>query len=582
MSETTTPAATPAATPAPTSSRFSAWEAVVAVVVAAWTLVIAAVRFGPGFERWRAETDAKQVTHQFYAWFDKGTFPPGELLEQYADIYNAPPLYKLLMGGLSTFIDPKDAAIGLSALLFVLTVAVIGHLGWRRGGIFVGAAAAILYAHAEGAFLSTVGGHPRSFGPLFFALFLWTVVEKRRGLMLLLLVVEGGIYPSPLLACGPAAAIIVALDFWKDRRVKPVAAFLVASVLALGFAKAQDLRAPTSWGRIISYDEAMKHPAWQRGSRFPYVPLPTFWKHPEEAVNRLVAPVGKPVVTGVGGNTLLWVWAGLFAVALVSMIRRRRFEVGPELLLLSATLFAHLLARHLAFQLHIPHRAVAHGWPVILATLVPVAAWAGVRQLLSGWKAGLVAAVLTAVPLLLVSGHGVRAPRTWRDYGRDADLYVWLQKKTPKDALFAGNYQIMDEVPLFGRRRVYQNWKLAHPYRLGYFDLVTERTRKMYEAFYARDIKDIVRFADETGVDYMIVDQSRFKTFERGDGQLFEPLRSMVQPMFSACTAGGCALNPPPAKAVVFTSKRYQVVSMEKLRGLTSTSTSTSTPTPTP
>lgn len=388
--------------------------------------------------------------------------------------------------------------------------------------------------------------------------------------MLLLLIVEGGIYPSPLLACGPAAAVVVALDFWKERRIKPVAAFLVASLVALGFAKAQDLRAPPSWGRIIFYDEAMKHPAWQRGSRFPYVPLPTFWKHPEEAVNRLVASSGAPLVTRVRGDTLLWAWGGLFMVSVISMVRRRRFDVGPELLLLSTTLFAHLLARHLAFQLHIPHRAVAHGWPVILATLVPVGAWAGARLLLSGWKAGLVAAALTAVPLLAVAGHGVQAPKTWRDYGRDADLYVWLQTKTPKDALFAGSFQIMDEVPLFGRRRVYQNWKLAHPYRLGYFDLVTERTRKMYAAFYARDITDVVRFGDETGVDYMIVDLSRFRTFERGDGQLFEPLRSMVEPMFSACTKGGCALDPPPPSAVVFRSKRYQVVSIDKLRGLVS------------
>ena len=579
MSDTNTATDTATDTNAvtPSSRRFAAWEIVTALVVAAWTLVIAAVRFGPGFGRWRAETDAKQVTHQFYAWFDKGTFPPGELLEQYADIYNAPPLYKVLMASLSTFIDPKDAAVGLSAVLFLATVAVIFAIGCRRGGTLVGASAAVLYAHAEGVFLSTVGGHPRSFAPLFFALFLWSVVEKRRGFMVVLLIIEGGIYPSPLLACGPAAAVLVALDLWRDRRVKPVAAFLVASVLALGLAKAQDLRAPTSWGRIISYDEAVNHPAWQRGSRFPYVPLPSFWKHPEEAIDRLVAPVGTPLVAGVSGDTLVWIWGGLLAVGVVGMARRRRFDVGPELLLLSATLLAHLLARHLAFQLHIPHRAVAHGWPVILATLVPVATWAGVRQVLSGWKAGLVAAALTAAPLLVVAGHGVKPPNSWRDYGRDADLYVWLQTKTPKDAIFAGNYQIMDEVPLFGRRRVYQNWKLAHPYRLGYFDLVTERTKKMYAAYYARDVADVVRFADETGVDYLVVDRSRFRTFERGDGQLFEPLRSLIEPMFTACTSGGCALDPPPAPAVVFTSKRYQVVSMEKLRQLT-----TPTPTPTP
>ncbi len=54
---------------------------------------------------------------------------------------------------------------------------------------------------------------------------------------------------------------------------------------------------------------------------------------------------------------------------------------------------------------------------------------------------------------------------------------------------------------------------------------------------------------------------------------------SMVEPMFMACTPGGCALDPPPPQAVVFTSKRYLVVSIEKLR---SVSTSTTTPPSTP
>jgi hypothetical protein len=547
--------------------RFDVVDAVTALLVSAWVLVITVTRFAPGFERWRAETDAKQVTHQFYAWFDRGTFPSGELLEQYADIYNAPPLYKFLMATLSSVCDPKDAATGLSVALYLATIATLYVVGWRRGGSGLAAAAALLYTHAEGPLLATVGGHPRSFAPLFFALFLWSLVERRRGLMLALLVLEGGIYPSPLLACGPAAAIVVAIDFWRDRRPRPVLWFLFASVLALGLAKAQDLRAPKEWGRIISYEEALQHPAWQKGSRFPYVPLPPFWRHPEEAVKRLVAPVGAPLVKG-ADTALALIFCALALAGVVAQFRRRRFEVAPELLLLTATLFAHLLARHLAFQLHIPHRAVAHGWPVLLASAIPTLAWLGVprRSSTAGRIAGGVAAALVLVPLVVCAGTGVQSPQLWRDYSKDARLYEWLQKKTPKDALFAGNFQIMDEVPLFGHRRVYVNWKLAHPYRLGYFDLVTERTRKMYAALYARNIDDVIAFGDETGVDYIIVNPARFKSLEKGDGQLFEPLRGMVKPMFAACERERCALDPPPKEAVVFKTPRYLVVSIEALR----------------
>ncbi len=582
------PASTPSAPPAQTAEQTTTvtaeqtttpkqpgrpawWEVVVAVAAAAWVLVVARFRFLPAFDRWRAETDAKQVTYQFYSYFDPGTLPAGELLEQYADIYNAPPFYKALMALLSTFVDAKDAAVGLSLVVFLATVAVIGVAAGRRGGVLVGVAAAVLYAHAEGAFLSTVGGHPRTFGPLFFALFLLAIVEQRRGLLLAVLVLCGGTYPSPLLACGPAAAIVVFVDAVQRRTWRPLVPFAVASMLALGLAKAQDLRAPREWGRIITYDEARQHPAWQPGSRFPYTPLPTFWKHPKEAVNRLTDTVGQPIVNQprVGGRPVLdWVWGGLVVAGLgASLLRRRAGLLAPELLLLASTLFAHWLARHMAFSLHIPHRAVAHGWPVVLAVLVPVAV-AGLLARLGRRPASVVTVALTAVPLLALAGDAAVTPNVWRDYSRDAKLYEWIQKKTPKDALFAGNFQIMDEVPLFGRRRAYVNWKLAHPYRLGYFDIVTERTRAMYAALYAKDAADVVRFADATGVDYLIVDETRFKKFESGDGQLFEPLRSKVQPLFKACEQGPCAMNPPPKPAVVFSSGRYRVVSIEKLRAL--------------
>ncbi|MBM4282707.1 MAG: hypothetical protein FJ137_18805, partial [Deltaproteobacteria bacterium] len=247
--------------------------------------------------------------------------------------------------------------------------------------------------------------------------------------------------------------------------------------------------------------------------------------------------------------------------------RRRAGVFAPEALLLATTLCAHGLARHMAFSLHIPHRAIAHGWPVVLAVLVPVAV-AGVLARLGRRAASVAVVAVTALPLLVIGGDALVTPNVWRDYSRDAKLYEWIEKKTPKDALFAGNFQIMDEVPLFGRRRAYVNWKLAHPYRLGYFDLVTERTRAMYAALYAKDAADVVRFADATGVDYLIVDETRFQKLERGDGQLFEPLRSMVQPLFTACEQGPCAMNPPPKQAVVFSSGRYRVVSIEKLRSL--------------
>jgi hypothetical protein len=538
-----------------------------------WNLVeIARIRWAPAFDPWVAETDQKQIVQQFWGRYVAGAFPPGELLETYASVYNGPPIYAAIMSALSTFIVPKDASILLNIAVWFGALAFLFAAGRRSGSAWLGLAAVVLWAHSVDSWRIIAGGHPRSFAPIFIAAFLYLWAAGRHRWLPVLLVLEGGIYPSVLIACGPVTAFVFGWNWWRGpdevrRHLRPLLEFAVAACVALLLAKAQDFRSPKEWGNIITYTEALQHPAFQKGSRIPYTPFPALEFYPLDALYRLAKPVGEAVVATpkYQPKHLVWAWLAFGALGVVSWVRDRRTFPFREVALLLGCFFAFVLARKMAFSMSLPHRAVSHGWPVILALLFPVLVWRSLTVLRLGALAGPLAFTGTAALVVVLAGNGVADPKAWRSYARDKALYTWIQEKTPVDAIFAGNFQPMDEVPLFGRRRVYVNWKLAHPFRKGYFEEITRRTVAMYDAYYAASAADVVRFARDAGVSFFIVDQSRFQTFERGDGQLFEPLRSRVQPMFDRCRKQRCALNPPPRSAVVFHSPRYDVVDIAKL-----------------
>jgi hypothetical protein len=576
---TSTPSSSSTPPPAPLPSLV--WKRIgqlafvlVALLVAKNLYDISMVRWQGAFDPWTAETDQKQIVQQFWGSYIDGAFPPGELLETYANVYNGPPFYALVMKALSHFMSPKDASVVVNIGVWYGALLFLFLAGRRAGSAWVGLAAVVLWAHTDDSWRIIAGGHPRSFAPLFISAFLWAWTAERRRVMLALLVLMGGTYPSVLIACGPVAAVVVAWAWLRGderyrRKTRPIVEFALASMLALGFAKAQDLRAPKDWGSIITYEEALQHPAFQKGSRIPYTPFPPVMFYPRDAFFRLAKPVGTPVVkVPYNPHDLTWAWVAFGAIGIIGWWKNRKTIPYRELALLAGCFFAFVLARKMAFSMSLPHRAISHGWPVLFAMLFPVLAWRSFGVLRTRHLAGVLAFIVTAGVLLAIGGDGVANPRAWRSYAKEKAFYTWIQKNTPVDAVFAGNFQPMDEVPLFGRRRVYVNWKLAHPFRKGYFDLVTERTLKMYDAFYAPTLADVVRFAHETNVSYFVVDQSRFKKFERGDGQLFEPLRKKVQPFFDRCQKQRCALNPPPKAAVVFHSSTYDVIDIAKLAAM--------------
>lgn len=254
------------------------------------------------------------------------------------------------------------------------------------------------------------------------------------------------------------------------------------------------------------------------------------------------------------------------AAMIVAAVRGR---LPRELLLIFGTsVLAFWLARVLAFKLYLPHRMVQHTLPSIMTVSLCLLAWEAAGVLFAAERRRTLAVLVGLVlPVMVLSGDGLDVGKAYRSYAKDAPLYQWVEKNTKVTDQFAGNYRPLDEIPFFSARQVYVNWKMAHPFRKGFFEEIERRTLKMYDAFYCTDLKDLLAFADETGVAFFVVDRKLYKAVERGDGQLFEPMRSaVVRQFFEPRRERGFALQDPPREIVAFRHGSYSVISIDELR----------------
>lgn len=108
-------------------------------------------------------------------------------------------------------------------------------------------------------------------------------------------------------------------------------------------------------------------------------------------------------------------------------------------------------------------------------------------------------------------------------------LYKFLAA-LPPDALIAGHPELMNPVPLFSRRRVLVTSELSHPYMDNYYQKIKKRTLKFFDAYYSPSGQEILDFAHEFGVDYLVVSQFHFSPeYLAARNFYFQPYNDYVQ-----------------------------------------------------
>jgi hypothetical protein len=548
-----------------------------ALAVATYAIVVQSLRYEGMWLPWMSDGDQPQAVWQYWRYHVEGAFPPGDVVTDYAFVMHAPPVWWLLMATMSSVMQPLLAAKILNIVAYALTVFAMWFVVGRRTNAFLGLAAVVLLVRNWDFSFIIAGGYARSFGPFLTICFLGAFLEQRHRLALFILVLQAAFYPSVVIPCGLAYGVYTVVKGPMPLRVRQMAGMFIAGLLIIGFGKFQDLASPSWWGSVVTLEEALEMPAWGPGGRVYEAPLkPATHELPRHFV-RAFRPAGKALAPRTGawlikhkvalGAMLLLPLAA--CVALAAWGRRRgRAIVDPfpwqPALLFATALASYFLARLLAFKLYVPYRPLQHVWPYMIYVSVVFMAWTLARNLIRREAAATaVALTLALAPTVLWWGHGVdKGPPTYSSTRHLQRLFDFI-KPLPVDKTFAGEFSFVDKIPLFSWHRSYIMKNMAHPFRKGYWAESERRIREMYRALYATRLSEAIAFAEKERVDYFVVRDETFRTF---DARLFEPLRKELLPVFRANAKAGMALSRAPKSSIVFDDGRHRVVDVQLLK----------------
>ncbi len=440
--------------------------------------------FVPGTLTWATFT-IQDDARQFMAWMprllDPGLLPGDRLADYWQDV--SPWLYRL----------PFDAAaaLGVDPILFgrllpAPLLAVTAWMSWRVArhltesprAAFVAATFLFAFlAHEDSIYSAT----PRAISPVLLLVFIDAMFARRWAVMLPVLAVLGGVYPTTALLCLALLGIghLHVHKPWIDLDWRTFALFVIAVAVIVGAALPLTSRTE-GWGPALTLAEAMQLPnlavpearstivdeagriGWACSGRMGFLPE--------------IVPCGRGVPLAWLANLLLL--CPLLFLAGRAALGKPGWSGRTDRLYLDALIVAAVLfgvAATLAFALHLPSRYSQRllGPLEWLATGQLIGTWLD-RRLRAGsagrgvrWAAGALTAFFAI--LYLSPTPGLRRAGDEAVMRRIAAL--------PKDVRIAGVAEDLAMVPAVTGRSILASTEHAIPWHQHYRRLLDERLR---------------------------------------------------------------------------------------------------------
>lgn len=464
--------------------------------------------------------DVRQQIYWMARWLDPGLYP-SDLLSDYAAAYvpvGVKALYFLAAKGVGC--DPLLFSKLLSAALFCLLAVGLWGIGRALGGRGLGLACASM-AWLLPFFLKNIsGGLSRSFASPLLALFVWAWIRRRGPAMAVTLLLEALFIPYIAVLCAGCCCLDAAVSRMARRAgpafpARPWHGLVLLAAAGLVWRMNHDLVA-AGFGPLVSGLAVFGRPEFAALGRLDLFPLPNpffdlvYW--PFEGI-------GLFLDSGLAAGIISLVVLLPFLVCGARRAPWARLLPGlrPVAFLLAGSLLLYALARAVAFALFVPDRYVTYSINLVYALGLAVCLrWALAPAACPRRRA--------AVLLLLAAGLGA-----WRltdaglyDYSREAPLYAAVAK-LPKDALVAGNPELLDNVLTFGRRNVLASFELAHPWNQGYWRRFEPRLADQVEAYYAKSPAAVRELVRRYGVTHIVVRDADFAPAATGGHPLFAP-----------------------------------------------------------
>jgi len=477
--------------------------------------------------------DLRQQIFWMQRWLDPALYP-ADIVNAYAEAY-VPWGVKALYWLGSWFMNPLQFSKVATGVLYCGQCLLLMALGNRLGGRERGWAA-LAAGWLMPFFLDNIaGGLSRAYASPLLAAFALAWLSGSRAWLGRVLAAQALFIPYIFLPCALAYA---ARRGWSLIRgesgpwltTRREWAILVASALAvLAFAQVYAMK---GFGPLVSLAETAGRPEFGPKGRLDLAPLPNpfldFVYFPFEGIGLFKELTLVPGIASLCG--LAWpIRKGARLLDWKELGRR----AAPLVWLGGSFLIFYVAARAMAFALFVPDRYVQYPVNLLYALLLSAClctAWSARRI----WTArGATAALLAGLAML----GGVRLMGVGLyDLRADKAIYEGVEAATPKDSMVAGHPDLMDNVQTFARRNGFINTELAQPWSVGFWNQIRPRLDGLFEAYYAEDPDEVIRFANTFHVDFLVVDEAHFTPAFLARDPFFEPFGQAIKTMTQART----------------------------------------------
>lgn len=510
------------------------------------------------FNRYVVSDDSSHYIFPFYKIQDHALFPD-DIFSRYALNYNAVGIV-LLYSIFSVFLDPllfskilPFILCGLCAIYFFL----IGRKILNKYCGFLSAVMFIMYSWTIPACFS--GGHARAFCFPLLSAFVYYLLEKRYLLSGIILLLQTFIYPP----VGAVSLLAIFILFFpravKDFRhkiplsyeIKFTMFLIIINILLLG---ALFLRKDCNIGSLVSFREMIRMPEFFWGGRTPFF-INSFKMLKDPAVADRVT--GIPVY-----GFPIWSLLVISAAGMYLMIKKK-IAVHPVLnaVCISGFLF-YGLSWVLVLKLYYPGRYLKFALPFYLIFLCAITITGTIIDKAKRAKN------LRRLFLLSLAVVVLYLPFLNKDLVnyKNIKLYQFLST-LPKNALIAGHPFLMNEVPLFSKRKVFLTFELSTPFYRNYYKQVKQRTYDFFRIYYSGSFNEIKEVCIEYGIDYVLIKKEHFsRPYIEKKNFYIEPFNRQIRRVVENNFKNGFALENIPADCRVYEDNDISVIKVSGLK----------------
>ncbi len=517
--------------------------------------------------------DARTAIFQYHRWEPDAALKDDPIANEM--LTYQPPLvrglYFVFVKATNIFVATK--LVQAVCLLIILAAAFV-LLRAKRFGLL--GASLLLFIFLRDAWVMNriAGGLPRAFAFPCFALWFAGALAAKGGVRRVAIAVSALTYPSALAMLVAAEGIFVMANRFRENKVHLLSAFkhyAITLLLALVAVSPSLMSGDSRDGPIYSLAEAKLEPAFGKSGRLWILPF----DEPRHVFGWEFASTFMPQGQRPLGNEPRAMDEHLPQFAFVLIALLMAFSVmGLAAPPVAAIAFfcgcavMYFVACHFAFRLYSPERFYSFGMHIAGALLlINVLATFGesfrerVRYPLRNFVGAL---AMGGLWLFYGTGYDPKLSGTniSRDHNRPLNEFV---AGLPLNARIAGHPMDSDDIPLWAARATMGGFETLQPWLKGSWLRQKKRTEDTFFALYATDRKTALAYAAKNGVTHFLINEQRYRADFVSKGGTFEPFNTFFRGTFGGIPYRSLIFQHPPAEAIVYTYRRFQVISVARL-----------------